>query len=110
MEVLSEGTRSLLGHSTNLSQGGIFIESKNLIKAGTRMILEFKLPNQEGTIRAYGEVKWVTRAKASKSSKRAKPAIGMGVQFINIHETYRKEIARYIESLSNIPNKGHKFE
>jgi len=105
MEVLLKEMRSLLGYSTNLSQGGIFIESKNLLEPGTRMILEFKLPNQKGSIRAYGEVKWVTRTKASK---RIKP--GMGVQFINIHEAYRKEIARYIESISNIPTKGHRFK
>src|ERR1700758_4859087 len=69
----------------------MLIETENPLKPGTKLLLEFKLPNQVLPIKAYCDVRWVKKGLAweSKSS-------GMGVQFINIYEADKRKLEEYI--------------
>jgi len=76
------GTQKLLvDYSVNLSTGGVFIESREVLPAETPLSLEFSLPEGKQPIRCRGRVAWVNTADRPVSS--ALPP-GMGVQFLDL--------------------------
>src|SRR5579885_207304 len=95
LEVFSRNTGGLIGRSRDISPNGMFIETENPLKPGTKMLLEFKLPNEMIPIKAYSEVKWNKRGLTSEAK-----STGMGVQFINIYESDRMRLEKYSKSLN----------
>jgi uncharacterized protein (TIGR02266 family) len=76
------GTQKLLvDYSVNLSTGGVFIETREVLPAETPLSLEFSLPEGQQAIRCRGRVAWVNTADQPVSSRL--PA-GMGVQFLDL--------------------------
>ena len=76
------GTQKLLvDYSVNLSTGGVFIESREVLPAETPLSLEFSLPGDNQPIRCRGRVAWVNTADRPVSS--GLPP-GMGVQFLDL--------------------------
>jgi glycine C-acetyltransferase len=95
LEVFSRNTGGLIGKSRDISPNGMFIETENPLKPGTKMLLEFKLPNEMIPIKTYSEVKWNKRGLTSEAK-----STGMGVQFVNIYESDRMRLAKYSKSLN----------
>lgn len=83
----SEGV--LYFFSTDISAGGLFIESDMPIKLGTQVFLRFNLTPQTKPIQATGEVVRVMRDE--KDGK-----VGIGVRFIYIHPLDRQLINEFI--------------
>lgn len=76
------GTQKLLvDYSVNLSTGGVFIESRELLPAETPLSLEFCLPEGKQPIRCRGRVAWVNTTDRPVS---AGLPPGMGVQFLDL--------------------------
>jgi uncharacterized protein (TIGR02266 family) len=76
------GTQKLLtDYSVNLSAGGVFIESMEILPVETPLALEFSLPGGHLTIRCRGRVAWVNTAD-QPINFRLPP--GMGVQFLDL--------------------------
>ncbi len=75
----------------DISVGGLFIATYQLLPTGTAMEVEIRLPDEEGLIRVAGEVRW-TRP----DSPRRECPIGMGVQFVDLEEEDRRRIERFI--------------
>lgn len=76
------GTQKLLiNYSVNLSTGGVFIETKDILPLETPLSLEFILPDQEKTIRCLGRVAWVNALERIVSPKLPP---GMGIQFVDL--------------------------
>jgi glycine C-acetyltransferase len=96
LEVFSRNTGGLIGKSRDISPNGMFIETENLLKPGTKMLLEFKLPNEMIPIKTYSEVKWNKRGLTYEAK-----STGMGVQFISIYESDKKRLAKYSKSLNS---------
>lgn len=91
-DVFSMNTGKPIGRAINLSLGGVFIQAATPLMPRTKLLLEFKLPDQELPIKAYSDVKWVSRNGMASQSK----LLGMGVQFIGIYEHYIDKLERFI--------------
>ena len=72
-------------YSVNMSFGGIFIESENVLPADTTLFVEFKLPVNNRRIKCKSRVAWTNEPQNPKSS--ALPA-GMGLQFTDLSLDY----------------------
>ena len=79
-------------YSTDVSLGGLFLESDIPLKVGTRVFLSFSLRDGEAPIRAVGRVVRVERETAESLS-----IIGMGVQFSDLPEAAKQLIQNYVD-------------
>jgi uncharacterized protein (TIGR02266 family) len=71
----------LTNYSVNISTGGIFIESSNVMPVGTELIVKFKLPTSDKVIESHARVAWTNDPCEKK--KPSLPA-GMGLQFLDL--------------------------
>ena len=80
-----EGRDVLTNYSVNLSSGGVFIETADVLPADTPLFLEFSLPESDRTIRCKGRVAWVNHPEKILSPHLPP---GMGIQFLDfvLHE------------------------
>jgi Tfp pilus assembly protein PilZ len=76
----------------NISTGGMFITTEEPIRAGTRMVIRFELPNRHRVI-AVSRVCYVRKG------------IGLGVEFLSLDDEDREEIEAYIASLKGATKK-----
>lgn len=91
-DVFSMNTGKAIGRAINLSLGGMFVQTNSPLIPRKKLLLEFKLPDEELPIKAYSDVRWVTKRSIASQSKLS----GMGVQFISIYEYYRGKLEQYI--------------
>ena len=83
IDVTFEGDHNFFnGFSENISEGGLFVATYNLMKAGAQIALEFTLPGSERTIKCTGEVRW-TRVYSESSDSPP----GMGIKFVDLSES-----------------------
>lgn len=80
-------------YSTDVSMGGIFLESDIPLKVGTRVFLSFALHDGEAPIRVIGRVVRVERETAESLR-----IVGMGVQFSDLPDAAQKILLAYITS------------
>jgi len=80
--------------SKNLSEGGIFLVAKTPQPQGTRVLLEFTLPDSSGPITAGGEI---VSCLPYDPDKKDEVLYGMGVKFTNIHDKHRVAIRDFVE-------------
>ncbi len=86
--------KAMSDYSVNLSFGGIFIESENVLPADTTLFVEFKLPVNNRRIRCKSLVAWTNELENPKSP--ALPA-GMGLQFTDLSLDDVHVIRKYID-------------
>jgi len=72
----------------NISAGGLFINTEEPIRAGTRMVVRFELPNKHRVI-AVSRVCYARKGR------------GLGVEFLNLDEEDRDEIQAFIGALKS---------
>ena len=82
-------------YSTDISIGGVFLESDIPLKMGTRVFLSFSLKDDAAPIRAIGRVVRVERETADSLT-----VVGMGVQFSDLQESSKKIIEDYVSPAS----------
>lgn len=82
----SSGPGRVRRNLANISSGGLFINTEEPIRAGTRMVVRFELPNKHRIIA-------VSRVCYAKKGQ------GLGVEFLNLDEEDREEIQSYIQSI-----------
>lgn len=78
-------------YSTDVSMGGIFLESDIPLKVGTRVFLSFALRDGETPIRVIGRVVRVERETAESLR-----IVGMGMQFSDLPEAAHKILQVYV--------------
>jgi uncharacterized protein (TIGR02266 family) len=78
-------------YSTDLSLGGLFLESDIPLKLGTRVFLSFALRDGEAPLRTIGRVVRVERETAESLS-----IVGMGVQFSDLSDFAKQAIQNYV--------------
>lgn len=71
--MVADGKRQV-GHSRNISLGGMYVESLEVLPVQTTLQIRFRVPTQPEPIDVTGEVRWVERGGAEQ-------AAGMGVRF-----------------------------
>ncbi len=79
------------GFSANISDGGLFVATVNLLPLGTEVDLSFSLPSGE-RIEAKGKVQWVREVNDQLID--AFP--GMGVQFSALNPAAQNAIAQFL--------------
>lgn len=75
-----------LGRATDISIGGLFIQTPETLKEGSTVIVRFYVPPDFRTIEAAGRV---VRVEAGKS---------MGIAFLGLMEEHKRKILDYIQS------------
>jgi len=73
--------RLLLNYSVNLSDGGVFIETADLLPVDTMFAVKFKLPGFDSIISCQARVAWTNEPALPK-----KPNLpsGMGLSFLDL--------------------------
>ena len=85
-----KGTRPLHGELLNISSGGIRVRTKDAPpQLGEALHVQFRIPPTDEVLRIVGKVVWIESLHASLHE--------FGVRFINLHETTRIAILRYLE-------------
>jgi type IV pilus assembly protein PilZ len=83
----------LYDYSTDLSEGGIFIETEKPLSEGTPLTLRFTLPDVDRVFELKARVAWRNEARIGKLRR------GMGVQFETMDAADRKAITDYISKV-----------
>jgi Tfp pilus assembly protein PilZ len=83
----------------NLSRGGAFVRTVELLDPGRRVLIEMELPGG-GHVEAIGRVAWTKR---SLTSGPAELGTGVGVEFLG---TGNDELSALEEFLSKAPSDG----
>ncbi|MDL1872286.1 TIGR02266 family protein [Deltaproteobacteria bacterium PRO3] len=86
----SEGV--LYFFSTDISAGGLFLESDIPVKLGTQVFLRFSLTPKARPIQATGEVVRVMRDQ----NEAGQGKVGIGIRFVYIHPLDRELIQDFI--------------
>ena len=79
------------GYATNLSTSGIFIQTTNPKKPGTRITIQFTLPTKQ-KIAGLAEVVW-TREYTGKEIRHP----GMGMRFLELGPEHSEFIRTFLE-------------
>lgn len=81
------------GFSANISDGGLFVATVNLVPIGTQIELNFSLPSGE-RIQAHGVVRWVREV----DDKNPDAFPGIGVQFTKLDGDGQAAVERFVHS------------
>lgn len=78
-------------YSTDVSLGGIFLESDIPLKLGTRVFLSFPLDEREPPLRAIGQI-----VRVEREIQGSLPVVGMGVQFVDLSDSGKKALQSFV--------------
>ncbi len=81
------------GLTMDLSDGGVFIATSNVVSVGTRVILKMLLPSETEPIVARAEVRWAREI----SGDGAFPS-GVGLQFVEIDADSLARVRGFLSS------------
>jgi uncharacterized protein (TIGR02266 family) len=84
---------SFSGWGTNLSVGGVFVNSQHAPKIGTRVNVLLQLPG-------HGECKLKGRVAWAQASGPGVDEPGMGIEFLETDEQTRALVGKMVEKLS----------
>lgn len=88
---LSSDSNVFTGFSTNLSEGGLFVATVNLLPVGTPVDLTFSLPGNT-RISVHGEVRW--RRELDDKAPEVFP--GVGVRFVELSPEAAQAVHRFV--------------
>lgn len=80
------------GLTMNISEGGVFIATQQIMKAGTMLIVDMDLPGEDEPIIALAEVRW---SRLWCSDPDAPP--GLGLKFVHLCDESLAKIRRFAE-------------
>ena len=80
------------GITNNISQGGVFVATPELLGKGTVLDLEFSIPDGGPPIRTTGVVRWL---RENLEDIEGPP--GMGVQFVELAEPAKRRLECFVE-------------
>ena len=82
--------------ATNISQGGLFINTRKPLAVGTAVKILVQLPGAAFPFQLEGRVTRVT-----EFDNRANMVPGMGVEFLNVDESKKRELEAFVERLKS---------
>jgi type IV pilus assembly protein PilZ len=86
----------LYDYSSNLSEGGIFVETDTPHPIGTTLTLRFTLPGVDRVFEAKGEVKWQNNLGEKGNLPVPDLGRGMGIQFADMEDSDREILQKYV--------------
>ncbi len=81
------------GIMDNISEGGLFVATFEVAEVGTRLKLEFSLPDKGPPVCVDGEVRW-SRAYQSDGDDEVLP--GIGLRFLDLSEEDKSRISLFV--------------
>ena len=78
--------------TTNINEGGMFIETESPSPLDESVSLEFRLPGLEEPVRVSGRVAWISDGKAESP-------VGMGIEFHDLPPEVRRTINDLVRRL-----------
>ncbi len=87
--VFSRNTGRIIGQARDISQDGLFIQTQEEYRRGTKILLECALSAETLPVKAYCEVKW--------TEENGTGPLGIGVEIINIYDSDRLKLQNFIE-------------
>ena len=81
------------GLSGDISEGGLFVATPDLLPVGTPVDLEFTLPGSEELVSLAGEVRW--QRETLDPAHDVVP--GVGVRFLYLNDEERALVERFLE-------------
>ncbi len=88
-----EGEHRLADFTVNISTGGVFIETENLLPVDTTLEMEFQLPDSDSPLICVGRIAWVNHPEWIKKDELP---VGMGVQFTKVHAEDQSRLRAFI--------------
>ncbi len=82
-------------YALNLSTGGLFLETADLLPAGTPLTLEFLIPGVKHMVHCQGQVAWVN-ARTDKIKPRL--PTGFGVRFLDLDHKVAQALRAFIHA------------
>lgn len=95
-----DGDQLFSEYTLNLSTGGVFLETTNLMAEGTPLVVEFVLPHRNIPISCKACVAWVNHPGMIRNPNL--PA-GMGIQFLDLDTESVEAIRSYIHEENLAP-------
>jgi len=80
--------------STNISEGGLYLETLNPFPAGVKLLLRFNLPESEKIIEIVGEVVYSVEEIFDVDNW---DLPGMGIKFLSVDDVDKELIKKFIE-------------
>jgi uncharacterized protein (TIGR02266 family) len=71
----------MTNYTVNVSTGGVFIESNDILPVDTSLIIKFKLPDNDIIITCNARVAWTNEPG---QLKKVNLSPGMGIQFVDL--------------------------
>ena len=93
------GGNFLLEQATNISHGGIFIETKHPLPRGAHLVIRFQPDGSDSELEIDGEVMWVNPWVEGGDN----PNPGMGIRFENLSESDRETVASIVKAIAILP-------
>jgi uncharacterized protein (TIGR02266 family) len=87
----------LSNYVTNISKGGVFIQTENPLPLQSEIHLTLSLPELGATIEAKGKVAWTYDIKKGTSHI----APGMGIKFVDLPPQQKTLLEDYLKKLSD---------
>lgn len=85
-------TNFYTGFSENVSSGGVFIATYNLIEIGRRVHVSLSLPSGE-VVEVAGRVRWM---RSTRNSAENAVSPGIGIEFENLTSHAQKHIEEFV--------------
>lgn len=95
------GDQLLENFTINISTGGLFIVTDQVLPEGSSLHLEFRLPDRPDPIRCQARVAWLNPAAAPRNPQL--PG-GIGVQFIDLSLADMQAVREFIRNESMAPS------
>ncbi len=83
-------------YTMNISRGGMFISTKDPLKPGTGVSVEFVVPDIRVPIKVKGRVQWTNDLQQAKYSNLIP---GMGIELHSLSSDEQKKLNNFIDKL-----------
>jgi len=91
------GGNFLYEYTQNISAGGIFIETREPLEVGTVVEMRFQPPGADEPIEVTGKVMWINPYRENSDDN---PNPGMGIQFEDITEETKEQLADVVKAIA----------
>ena len=93
------GEKVYKGYVTNLSYGGAFLATRELVPVGSTIKLLITLPWQLGQVDVEAKVVW---KRAEAESDEENPSPGLGLQFVTLERSVTNKLKLYYERFTEL--------
>lgn len=95
---LETGSQFFTAFSQNISSGGLFIATHELLKLGDTTRVRFRIPSIEEEFDVQAEVRWIRPPREDTPDLLP----GMGVSFVNLSAAQSAILNKYLDSAETI--------